>query len=65
MYISLQVQDCFPYSIDAHLNELLKVQERERKLLDQDKKVEQAMDQRNTLLSFVYDTRSKVLFLSI
>ncbi|GKC82585.1 heat shock 70 kDa protein 16, partial [Tanacetum coccineum] len=45
-------------------DEILKAQEREQKLLEQDKKVEQTKDQRNTLESFVYDTRSKVLVLS-
>ncbi|PWA94862.1 serine/threonine/dual specificity protein kinase, catalytic domain-containing protein [Artemisia annua] len=41
-------------------DELLKAQEREQKLLQQDEKVEQTKDQRNTLESFVYDTRSKL-----
>ncbi|GJV74046.1 heat shock 70 kDa protein 16 [Tanacetum coccineum] len=41
-------------------DELLKAQEREQKLLEQDKKVEQTKDQRNTLESFVYDTRNKL-----
>ncbi|PWA94863.1 Heat shock protein 70 family [Artemisia annua] len=41
-------------------DELVKAQVREQKLLEQDKKVEQTKDQRNTLESFVYDTRSKL-----
>ncbi|GKD55860.1 heat shock 70 kDa protein 16 [Tanacetum coccineum] len=41
-------------------DELLKAQEIEKMLEEQDKKVEQTKDQRNTLESFVYDTRSKL-----
>nr|GFA63416.1 heat shock 70 kDa protein 16-like [Tanacetum cinerariifolium] len=40
--------------------ELRQAQEREQILAEQDKKVEQTKDQRNTLESFVYDTRSKL-----
>nr|XP_043621930.1 heat shock 70 kDa protein 16-like [Erigeron canadensis] len=42
-------------------DELLKAQEKELMLSEQDKKVEQTKDERNTLESFVYDTRSKLL----
>ncbi|PWA36603.1 Heat shock protein 70 family [Artemisia annua] len=42
-------------------DELHKAQEIEKVLAEQDIKVEQAKDQRNTLESFVYDTRSKLL----
>ena len=42
-------------------DELHEAQEREKILAEQDRKVEQLKDQRNTLESFVYDTRSKVL----
>ena len=45
-------------------DELLEAQDRKQIFAEQDKKVEQNKDQRNTLESFVYDTRSKVLFLS-
>ncbi|GJX38655.1 heat shock 70 kDa protein 16 [Tanacetum coccineum] len=40
-------------------DELQQAQEREQILTEQDKKVEQTKDQRNTLESFVYDTRNK------
>lgn len=40
--------------------ELHEAQQRERMLAEQDKKIELTKDQRNTLESFVYDTRSKV-----
>ncbi|GJT71559.1 heat shock 70 kDa protein 16-like protein [Tanacetum coccineum] len=43
-----------------HKMKQLKAQENKQKLLEQDKKVEQTKDQRNTLESFVYDTRSKL-----
>ncbi|GJX39118.1 heat shock 70 kDa protein 16-like protein [Tanacetum coccineum] len=41
-------------------DELHEAQEREKMLAEQDSKVEQLKYQRNTLESFVYDTRSKV-----
>nr|GFA15983.1 heat shock 70 kDa protein 16-like [Tanacetum cinerariifolium] len=41
-------------------DELRKAQEIEKMLEEQDKKVEQTKDERNTLESFVYDTRSKL-----
>ncbi|GJS07353.1 heat shock protein 70 family protein, partial [Tanacetum coccineum] len=40
-------------------DELHEAQEREKMLAEQDSKVEQLKYQRNTLESFVYDTRSK------
>ncbi|MFS8015463.1 putative Heat shock protein 70 family [Helianthus anomalus] len=42
-------------------DELHEAKEKEKKLTEQDIKVEETKDQRNTLESFVYDTRSKVL----
>ena len=42
-------------------DELREAQKRENLLAEQDIKVERLKDQRNTLESFVYDTRSKVL----
>ncbi|KAK9064183.1 hypothetical protein SSX86_015563 [Deinandra increscens subsp. villosa] len=41
-------------------DELREAKEKEKKLVQQDIKVEDAKDQRNTLESFVYDTRSKL-----
>nr|GFD15646.1 heat shock protein 70 family [Tanacetum cinerariifolium] len=41
-------------------DELHEAQKREKMLAEQDRKVEQLKDQRNTLESFVYDTRSKL-----
>ncbi|KAJ0692181.1 putative Heat shock protein 70kD domain superfamily [Helianthus annuus] len=42
-------------------DELHEAKEKEKKSTEQDIKVEETNDQRNTLESFVYDTRSKVL----
>lgn len=44
-------------------DELDKAKEKEKMLTEQDIKVEETKDQRNTLESFVYDTRSKVYVL--
>ncbi|KAK9074264.1 hypothetical protein SSX86_006861 [Deinandra increscens subsp. villosa] len=41
-------------------DELREAKEKEKKLVQQDVKVEETKDQRNTLESFVYDTRSKL-----
>lgn len=46
-------------------DELHEAQEREQFLAQQDIKVEQTKDKRNTLESFIYDTRSKVLVISM
>ena len=43
-------------------DELLHAQELEKRLAWQDIKVEQTKEKRNTLESYVYDARSKVLF---
>ncbi|KAJ0647699.1 putative Heat shock protein 70 family [Helianthus annuus] len=45
-------------------DELHEAKEKEKKLTKQDIKVEETKDQRNSLESFVYDTRSKVLVFS-
>ncbi|KAJ0807753.1 putative Heat shock protein 70 family [Helianthus annuus] len=41
-------------------DELVEAKEREKKLTDQDTKVEETKEQRHTLESFVYDTRNKL-----
>ncbi|PWA94864.1 Heat shock protein 70 family [Artemisia annua] len=56
--LNLQFSD--DLDVTATKDELLKAQEREKLLAEQDRKVEQLKDQRNTLESFVYDTRSKI-----
>jgi heat shock 70kDa protein 4 len=57
--LNLQFTD--DLDVAATKDELLEAQEREKLLAEQDRKVELLKDQRNTLESFVYDTRSKVL----
>ncbi|GJV80966.1 heat shock protein 70 family protein [Tanacetum coccineum] len=54
-------QNLFSDNLDVTTTkyELHEAQERENMLAEQDSKVEQLKDQRNTLESFVYDTRSK------
>ncbi|GKB53192.1 heat shock protein 70 family protein, partial [Tanacetum coccineum] len=54
-------QNLFSDNLDVTTTkyELHEAQEREKMLAEQDSKVEQLKDQRNTLESFVYDTRSK------
>ncbi|GJT85732.1 heat shock 70 kDa protein 16-like protein [Tanacetum coccineum] len=55
-------QNLFSDNLDVTTTkyELHEAHEREKMLAKQDSKVEQLKDQRNTLESFVYDTRSKI-----
>lgn len=47
------------YGATTHAK-LLEAQEKELQLAQQDNKVEQAKEKKNTLESYVYDTRNKV-----